>query len=92
MAVKSKNEPTLAYSEPAIRNNLSIVEYCRTSLAAVAGCTAGNIFSRRNYNKSRQTNSFSVFRSFGLNRTVWGPIFYICCHSFLVYVTFQSRN
>lgn len=43
MATKSKNEPTMAYSESAIRNNLSIVEYCRTSLAAVAGCTAGNI-------------------------------------------------
>lgn len=41
MGVKTKNEQTMAYSESAIRNNLSIVEYCRTSLAAVAGCTAG---------------------------------------------------
>lgn len=42
MANKAKNEPIMAYSESAIRNNLSVVEYCRTSLAAVAGCTAGN--------------------------------------------------
>lgn len=43
MANKIKNE-FVAYSEPAIRNNLSIVEYCRTSVAAVSGCTAGNFF------------------------------------------------
>lgn len=41
MPSKTKNEPTVAYSELAIRNNLSIVEYCRTSVAAVSGCTAG---------------------------------------------------
>lgn len=41
MTNKSKSEPVIAYSESAIRNNLSIVEYCRTSLSAIAGCTAG---------------------------------------------------
>ncbi|KAJ8936964.1 hypothetical protein NQ318_015627 [Aromia moschata] len=41
MSTKAKNEPAVAYSELAIRNNLSIVEYCRTSVAAVSGCTAG---------------------------------------------------
>ncbi|XP_018578439.1 ER membrane protein complex subunit 6 [Anoplophora glabripennis] len=41
MSNKAKNEPVVAYSELAIRNNLSIVEYCRTSVAAVSGCTAG---------------------------------------------------
>lgn len=31
----------IAYSEPALRNNSSIVEYCRTSMAALSGCVAG---------------------------------------------------
>ncbi|XP_022918260.1 ER membrane protein complex subunit 6 [Onthophagus taurus] len=31
----------IAYSEQALRNNSSIVEYCRTSMAALSGCTAG---------------------------------------------------
>lgn len=45
MSNKSKNSNganTIAYSELAIRNNLSVVEYCRTSMAALSGCTAGN--------------------------------------------------
>lgn len=29
------------YNELAIRNNCDIVEYCRTALSIVAGCTAG---------------------------------------------------
>ncbi|KAG5885155.1 hypothetical protein JTB14_037604 [Gonioctena quinquepunctata] len=41
MSDKNKLEPSIAYSESAIRNNLSVVEYCRTSVAAVSGCTAG---------------------------------------------------
>ncbi|XP_030761529.1 ER membrane protein complex subunit 6 [Sitophilus oryzae] len=40
MSAKSKQD-AIAYSEGAIRNNLSIVEYCRTSMAALSGCTAG---------------------------------------------------
>lgn len=31
----------VAYSELAIRNNASVVEYCRTSMAALSGGTAG---------------------------------------------------
>lgn len=31
----------IAYSESAIRNNTSVVEYCRTSMAAIAGSAAG---------------------------------------------------
>lgn len=31
----------IAYSEPAIRNNTMIIEYCRTSSAALSGATAG---------------------------------------------------
>lgn len=40
MTQKNKNDH-IAYNELAIRNNLSIVEYCRTSMAALSGCTAG---------------------------------------------------
>ncbi|KAK4876223.1 hypothetical protein RN001_012645 [Aquatica leii] len=38
---KSKNADVVAYSEAAMRNNASVVEYCRTSMAALSGCTAG---------------------------------------------------
>lgn len=31
----------VAYSESALRNNAAIVEYCRTSMAAISGGTAG---------------------------------------------------
>lgn len=44
MSAKTKTDKgasAIAYSESAIRNNLSIVEYCRTSMAALSGCTAG---------------------------------------------------
>lgn len=88
MAIKSKNEPTLAYSESAIRNNLSIVEYCRTSLAAVAGCTAGNIIF--NLSGNVYVISYFLHRCFGLNWAVWGVIFPICCHSLLVHVATEG--
>lgn len=38
-----KSEP-VAYSDAALRNNAVVVEYCRTSMAALSGSTAGNIF------------------------------------------------
>ncbi|XP_044272266.1 ER membrane protein complex subunit 6 [Tribolium madens] len=44
MSSKNKNGSSsnvIAYSDMAIRNNLSVVEYCRTSMAALSGCTAG---------------------------------------------------
>lgn len=37
----NKPEP-VAYSEAALRNNAAVVEYCRTSMAALSGSTAGN--------------------------------------------------
>lgn len=40
---ETKNGELVAYSETAIRNNASVVEYCRTSMAALSGCTAGYI-------------------------------------------------
>ncbi|XP_073996708.1 ER membrane protein complex subunit 6 isoform X3 [Rhodnius prolixus] len=42
--VKTKLEKTgeiVAYSEVALRNNSAIVEYCRTSMSALSGSTAG---------------------------------------------------
>jgi hypothetical protein len=42
--VKTKVEKSgeiVAYSEMAVRNNASVVEYCRTSMAALSGGTAG---------------------------------------------------
>lgn len=33
----------VAYSESAIRHNASAVEYCRTSMAALSGSTAGQL-------------------------------------------------
>lgn len=39
---ESKSGETIAYSESAIRHNASAVEYCRTSMAALSGSTAGN--------------------------------------------------
>lgn len=41
----NKPEP-IAYSEAALRNNGAVVEYCRTSMAALSGSTAGNYLSR----------------------------------------------
>lgn len=31
----------VAYSDAAVRNNSAIIEYCRTSMAALSGATAG---------------------------------------------------
>lgn len=39
----TKTGEIVAYSESAIRNNISAVEYCRTSMAAISGCAAGNL-------------------------------------------------
>ncbi|CAG0915702.1 unnamed protein product [Notodromas monacha] len=38
---KTKTGDFVAFSELAIRNNHSIVEYCRTCMSALSGCTAG---------------------------------------------------
>uniref|UniRef100_A0A1L8D8R7 ER membrane protein complex subunit 6 n=2 Tax=Nyssomyia neivai TaxID=330878 RepID=A0A1L8D8R7_9DIPT len=38
---ETKTGEIIAYSEQAIRNNASAVEYCRTSMAALSGSTAG---------------------------------------------------
>lgn len=42
--IASKTGEIVAYSEAAIRHNISAVEYCRTSMAAISGCAAGRLF------------------------------------------------
>ncbi|XP_059050574.1 ER membrane protein complex subunit 6 [Achroia grisella] len=39
--VKDNKAEPIAYSEAALRNNAGVVEYCRTSMAALSGSTAG---------------------------------------------------
>ncbi|XP_072935989.1 ER membrane protein complex subunit 6 [Epargyreus clarus] len=39
--VKDDKPEPVAYSEAALRNNAAVVEYCRTSMAALSGSTAG---------------------------------------------------
>ncbi|XP_012277637.1 ER membrane protein complex subunit 6 [Orussus abietinus] len=42
--VRTKQEKSgeiVAYSEAAVRNNAAVVEYCRISMAALSGSTAG---------------------------------------------------
>lgn len=36
-----RQKPDVAYNVMAIRNNASVIDYCRTSLSALSGCTAG---------------------------------------------------
>ncbi|XP_044743161.1 ER membrane protein complex subunit 6 [Chrysoperla carnea] len=38
---ENKSGEIIAYSETAMRNNAAVVEYCRTSMAALSGGTAG---------------------------------------------------
>ncbi|CAL1546218.1 unnamed protein product [Lymnaea stagnalis] len=38
---KSRKSDGIAYSELSLRQNASILEYCRTSISALSGATAG---------------------------------------------------
>jgi len=38
---KDKSGEVVAYSQVAISTNHNLIEYCRTSMSALAGCTAG---------------------------------------------------
>lgn len=48
---ESKTGEIIAYSENAIRNNSSSVEYIRTAMSALSGCTAGNCLIYEKINK-----------------------------------------
>lgn len=39
--MKKEKSEVIAYSELAARQNAAVVEYCRTSMSALSGCTAG---------------------------------------------------
>ncbi|XP_060807067.1 ER membrane protein complex subunit 6 [Amyelois transitella] len=39
--IKDNKPEPIAYSDAALRNNAAVVEYCRTSMAALSGSTAG---------------------------------------------------
>lgn len=60
---ESKSGETVAYSESAIRNNASAVEYCRTSMAALSGSTAGNddLKQLKKKKKSKSTKKCQLF-------------------------------
>lgn len=38
---KEKSGEIVAYSDQAIRQNHGVLEYCRSSMSALSGCTAG---------------------------------------------------
>lgn len=58
-ARETKTGEAIAYSEAAIRHNASAVEYCRTSMAALSGSTAGNCGKTRAWNaQSLKINLF----------------------------------
>ncbi|XP_070553802.1 ER membrane protein complex subunit 6-like isoform X2 [Ptychodera flava] len=41
MAARGAKKENLAYSEAALRGNKSVMDYCRTSMSALSGATAG---------------------------------------------------
>lgn len=71
----SKTGEIIAYSEGVIRKNISAVEYCRTSMAAISGCAAGNRFILDIYlNRSIKLNIINT-GILGLSGTL-GFLFY----------------
>lgn len=56
----------VAYSESAIRNNASAVEYCRTSMAALSGSTAGSISATISINCPSIISVNTTFNSLGI--------------------------
>lgn len=73
---ESKTGEIIAYSENAIRNNSSAVEYIRTAMSALSGCTAGN-FLNENFSSIKFTIFFCVFLGIlGLTGII-GFLFYV---------------
>lgn len=62
----------VAYSDAAVRNNLAVIEYCRTSMAALSGATAGM------YVYGVMISLFYM-RSFGEFYVVTGRLFILIC-------------
>lgn len=67
----SKTGEIVAYSEGAIRNNISAVEYCRTSMAAISGCAAGKLINFKLIEIGSVCNLQLSPRYFGTERNSW---------------------
>lgn len=80
---QDKNQNPVVYSELAIRNNLSVVEYCRTSMAALSGCTAGSYVQI--YLPSINWISIHFCRLARFNWSLWCSILYIRRYESMVY-------
>lgn len=87
MSNKNKTEK-VAYNELAIRYNLSQVEYVRTSMAALSGCTAGRIY---NSEMEYMYTCFMFYRPIRTDWFIWSYLLHICCYESLVDGTLQSR-
>lgn len=70
-----KNQNVVPYSELAIRNNLSVVEYCRTSMAALSGCTAGK--KHDNLGINTPINNYVVILGLLGLTGLYGAAFYV---------------
>jgi len=77
-----KSGEVKAFSQAAIANNQGIVEYCRTSMAALSGCTAG-ILGLTGYIHGLAFYAISVF-------ILWFMILYKAGNSWKQY--FGSRQ
>lgn len=66
----------VAYSDAAVRNNLAVIEYCRTSMAALSGATAGKQrLLKENMWKTKQCKNFFYCVLFGLFTHMWRKVF-----------------
>lgn len=71
-----KSGEIVAYSESAIRNNASAVEYCRTSMAALSGSTAGEIYPESiSVQEVFQTNNMWLYSS--IPQVLWDWLDYL---------------
>lgn len=84
---QDKNQNAVVCSELAIRHNLSVVEYCRTSMAALSGCTAGVYQCFMVYLEYK----CCICRSARLNWPLWSCVLRICCYKSVVYGINESR-
>lgn len=81
-----KSGEIIAYSESAIRNNASAVEYCRTSMAALSGSTAGLIINLEYIHNSEY--NLKILTNFRYNGSYWNSWFSILfgrCIGFMVF-------
>lgn len=76
-ARETKSGETVAYSEAAIRHNASAVEYCRTSMAALSGSTAGMQSIVNSIQFTQLNGTFSRFTGIMGLTGIIGFVFYL---------------